>query len=709
MQADEPGYRAFISYSHADKALAMWLHRALEGYRIPAKLVGRETPVGIVPRRLIPIFKDREELAASGDLGDGLKAALAASHFLIVIASPAAARSKWVGEEVRNFKAIHGESRVLVAIASGEPYATAMAGREAEECFPPALRFRLTADGAVGAAPAEPLAADFRPHGDGKRLGKLKLVAGLTGLKLDDLVQREAQRRAQRLRWIAIGASVIALVMTALAIVAVRARAEAVRQRAEAEHQRAEADGLVEFMLTDLRKKLEPVGRLDALDVVGQRALAYYAGQQPGSLDADALGRRSRALHLVGEVRNLRGDSDGALTAFRQAEATTAELMARAPGDGQRVFDQAQSVFWVGLIAYQRGLTPEAERNFREYKRLADKLVTIDPNKADWQLEVGYAESNLGTLLIDKGQYAEAEQAFREYLRVDEAALARKPNDPAALIEVGQALSWLGRALGDQEKNDQAVATYQREIIFYREALARDPGNNTARQAMVVAQASIGWRQLSRGDVAAAHGAFLAASETGAAMLAIEPTNSKWRLMWIKPQLGLAETSLFAGNLTAAATALHTAQESLDRLKASDRKNVEWNVSMQAGLDHIGAGIAAANGATEEAYSLAMHGVALLAPIAKTNDEEYSYFVASMLLIAGDMAARLGRPDEAQAAWRRASAFIGGSDSSRSSLKLAARYAADHRLGQTAEARSIAALLDQRGFRHPIYIRERNR
>ena len=28
-------YRAFISYSHRDRAVTAWLHRALEGYRLP--------------------------------------------------------------------------------------------------------------------------------------------------------------------------------------------------------------------------------------------------------------------------------------------------------------------------------------------------------------------------------------------------------------------------------------------------------------------------------------------------------------------------------------------------------------------------------------------------------------------------------------------------------------------------------------------------
>ena len=45
--------------------------------------------------------------------------------------------------------------------------------------------------------PAEPIAADYRREGDGRRLAQLKLVAGLTGLKLNDLVRGENRRRMQ--------------------------------------------------------------------------------------------------------------------------------------------------------------------------------------------------------------------------------------------------------------------------------------------------------------------------------------------------------------------------------------------------------------------------------------------------------------------------------------------------------------------------------
>src|SRR5262249_141462 len=91
--ADARVYRAFISYSHRDKGAATRLHRALESYWIPSKLAGKTTAVGVVPRRLKPIFRDRDELPASADLGAQLNAALSSSMFLVVICSPASARS----------------------------------------------------------------------------------------------------------------------------------------------------------------------------------------------------------------------------------------------------------------------------------------------------------------------------------------------------------------------------------------------------------------------------------------------------------------------------------------------------------------------------------------------------------------------------------------------------------------------------------------
>ena len=94
-------FKAFISYSHRDRAWSAWLQRALEAYRIPKRLVGSDSEFGPVPRRLTPVFRDREDLPSASDLSAKVKESLEASEALIVICSPSAAGSTWVNEEVR--------------------------------------------------------------------------------------------------------------------------------------------------------------------------------------------------------------------------------------------------------------------------------------------------------------------------------------------------------------------------------------------------------------------------------------------------------------------------------------------------------------------------------------------------------------------------------------------------------------------------------
>src|SRR5690349_6613864 len=97
-----PRYSAFISYSSADAKFAAWLHRELESYRLPRRLAERG-----MPDRLKPLFHDTWELNAHHDLPQALREAIADSESLIVICSPAARRSDWVGREIELFRNLH--------------------------------------------------------------------------------------------------------------------------------------------------------------------------------------------------------------------------------------------------------------------------------------------------------------------------------------------------------------------------------------------------------------------------------------------------------------------------------------------------------------------------------------------------------------------------------------------------------------------------
>ena len=69
MNQEEYEYYAFISYSHADKKMALRLQGWLQQYRLPVSLL-KEKPM--LPKQLSPIFLDKSDLVAQGDLSDAL-------------------------------------------------------------------------------------------------------------------------------------------------------------------------------------------------------------------------------------------------------------------------------------------------------------------------------------------------------------------------------------------------------------------------------------------------------------------------------------------------------------------------------------------------------------------------------------------------------------------------------------------------------------
>lgn len=530
MDADQPAtarYWAFVSYSHRDATRGRRLHGRLERYVLPRRLVGRITPRGRTPRRLAPIFRDREEFPAAHDLSTEVRAALSVSNALIVICSPNAAASPWVAREIELFRSLHPDRPILAALIAGEP----------DAAFPAPLRDH-----------AEPLAADFRSAGDGERLALLKLVAGVAGVGLDELIQRDAQRRlrtvtavtalslsavlamglltafalsardeAQRQRGLALAALGEARTQRTLALnardeaqrqraSALQARDEARRQRsvaldarAEAEDQRLEAMAMVEFMLTDLGDKLKGSERLAVQSAVNQRALDYYASQR--RLPSAATAQLARLQTARGAIFEENGDLDAAMMKFAQSYRATTRLSAAAPSNAAYVFNHAQNEAYTSKLAFVRSDWKAAQAGYQRYNALAERLIALKPDNLDYRKEVGYAQGNLCSVAL------------------------RMRDTPAALDYCGRAL----RTMRDIE---------QRTIDLRRTA-ASDVANRHAWMADV--------RQ-RQGDLAGAVAEREAQEKILAALLADRPKDLDTRADWIALQQGLASLAYAAGD-----------------------------------------------------------------------------------------------------------------------------------------------------------------
>jgi tetratricopeptide (TPR) repeat protein len=688
-------YWAFLSYSHHDKAIAKRLQKQLETYRVPKRLVGRETPHGAVPARVSPVFRDRDELHAGSDLKASVQDALSRSRWLIVVCTPDSARSPWVNREIIEFKKLHGERRVLALIARGEPFASDMPGREAQECFPPALRRALTDEGKPEGEALEPIAADMRREGDGAHRAALKLLAGMLGVPFDELVRRDVQRRVRWLTALA-SASVVGVVVFAfLAVMAVQARNEA-------QYQRQQAEGLIEFMLGDLRKKLEPVGRLEVLDSVGEKALGYYSGQDAGKLDATALGHRSRAMHLIGEIRDLRGQPSEAQKAFEQAAQTTATLLEQAPADAGRLFDHAQSVFWVGYAAWKQGDGQTAMREFQEYLRLSQELSAKDPTNLDWRAEVAFAHANQGTVQLGMGQARLALVSLQAAEALLNELMQKRPE---LRFELAHNHGWQADAFALLGEHERALKQQQQKLALFRGARDADT-NLSVQRGVASAMNGIGLCELALGRLAEAE---QSARESVRLSQVLAEKDSK-NLFWLGDACAgrqlLAESLLAQGRIADFRQELSEASACVERLDAAGSTGFFQSTVARSRALTLSANLVADDAAltrftadAEVFLNLTTSRLALDIP----DRERLSVEVAKVALALGSLQSNAADSDAAGSSWRRAeSLLLPFADSSYSatlsSLALARLY-----LGDGPGAMALADRVRSSSYRHPDY------
>ncbi len=227
VRGSETGYDAFISYSHAvDGQLAPALQLGLQRFAKPW-----------YQRRALRVFRDEASLAADPGLWTAIRAALQQSNFFILLASPEAARSKWVAKEADFWCTHKSPSTLLIALTDGS-----IAWDETRSDFdwahsnavPETLRARV---------PEEPRWIDLRwvrQHEDVSlrhprfRESVAELAAPIHGRPKDDLVGDDVRqhRRTVRLARLAVGGLVFLFVVAALAaVLAVRQRDAVRRER----------------------------------------------------------------------------------------------------------------------------------------------------------------------------------------------------------------------------------------------------------------------------------------------------------------------------------------------------------------------------------------------------------------------------------------------------------------------------------------------
>jgi eukaryotic-like serine/threonine-protein kinase len=688
-------YRVFLSYSHVDTTWAHWLMRRLEGYRVPARFHGRAAPIGIVGPRIAPVFRDRDELPTTSDLGETIHAALRQSATLVVICSPAAGRSRWVQEEILAFKRLGGGARVFAFIVAGEPKAEGTN----EDCFSPALRAELGADGQLSTTPAEHVAADARPEGDGPDDAFVRLVAGLLGVGFDELRQREQHRRHRRLLWITAGSVAGMAVTLGLAAIAWRARNDALVARNDAQRRQEHGEELIAGMLNDMKAGLQKADKLDALDEAGARLIAYFQSLDPRDLTDNTLSQQAKALTQIGQMRVAQLRYADASAAFAAAYTRAAALVSRHPGDGDRLFDRAQAECWIGIMHRRRGDLVPAGEWLTRYRDTGVALTALNPANLTWQQEAVAGHHNLAVLDLDRGNLAAARAGFEGELVVMEQMAAASPQDHDLQFSEANVISYLGTAAERNGDYAEAVARFGDQIG--RVAALPKAELRTARSRQRLADAIA--LQCSVMAISGQRPAALTqrkqVREIFDELAARDPANREWQTASLNAHVKEAVLLHAEGDVTGATRLVRECLpliQTLARGEKSDRA-IAGLLAMAWRLEAQLRDAAGEAGAAETAAQAMTIGKSLVEQnrANETNLGDY----ASACVLAGVIAQRAGDADGARRHWQTALDAVGtrGRDTRHwRLLDPAARALA--LLGRIDECRANVELLDRFGY-----------
>lgn len=498
-------------------------------------------------------------------------------------------------------------------------------------------------------------------------------------------------------------AAIVLLMIAGVALQAVQSRRVS-RARDEAVARRVQAEGLIDFMLGDLWEKLEPVGRLEILDDVGDRAVAYFAEVEPSQFSDEEVGSRSKMLYNIGSVRMRQGNLAAATRAFEESLRLARELSARAPDDPERQFALGQSEFWVGSGFLRQARYDKAAEHFGAYRDISVALVTRDSTNNTWLQELGYSHTNLGVVEQSRDNAAAAAVEYRRAMEVKERVLAGAPDDRRLRYDLARAYYNLGTALitsGDLAGARRALDT---DLAIKRELLAFDANNAVWRNTYLNSLISSARVLSSTGEADSALVHLEELDRLLVSMRRVDPVNRDWRRSQAVGRARRAEILVERGAVERARPLVDSAIAAMETLVVADTRAADRNdlaiCRIVEGQLHLREGNARA------AQQSARAAIELLSD---TTESPSSRDLMRDRLLAGLVEARavqeLGPPELARARWvglaKMAAPHI---TAGQEPPVLAAAVEARLVLGDRAEADRLLPRLRATGYREAGFV-----
>ena len=616
-------YRAFLSYSHQDTAWAEWLRNRLEGFRIDKDLIGRETPVGPVPKTLRPIFRDREDFSGGHTLTDATVTALDASAALIVLCSTVSADRPAVNEEVRLFRSRHPDRPVIPVIIDGTCAGQFSAGVALRACRrrhhhrPPAspssapicakaptARTSASPRRSPASPASPPTTCTAAPSGSGGKQGRLRAAVAAVIVALAIVgggFYWQSHQQKQTLAEIAALVDKYSLVTPAQAAVpgAKQSLTEAITAIAEGaatdpRYARAlallkagkpdEAEPLLKAVAEDKEKRADKDAKdaaaayrnLASIAAVSDpgRAREYYA--QAARLDPSDID----GMFQNGWFQEQAGQLDAAQAAYARV------IAAAKPGTDDD--DLVWAKFGMGDIEQQRGDLGAALATYHEAETIVDRLAKSDPGNAEWQHDLSVSYEKVGDVQVAQGNLPAALTSYQASLAITDRLAKSDPGNAGWQRDLSVSYDKVGNVQVAQGNLPAALNSYQAGLAITDRLAKSDPGNAGWQRDLSVSYGRVGDVQVAQGNLPAALNSYQASLAIADRLAKSDPGNAGWQRDLSVSYNKVGDVQVAQGNLPAALNSYQASLAISDRLAKSDPGDGGWQHDLSVSYDNVG-------------------------------------------------------------------------------------------------------------------------
>jgi len=504
-------------------------------------------------------------------------------------------------------------AEVLSSLHAGPPLAIAAVAPSAPRELVAIVERAMARDPAARYPTARALADDLRRFQNGQLVGAHRY-------SLRQLIWRWARRHRTAIA-AATAAMVAAIAIGVFALTRIfEANQRAEDQRALAVKNQQGAEEILAFMLGDLRKKLYGVGRLDLMDAVANKVIAYYDAREAAATDED-LFLSAKARGAIAAVYSFRGDQRRAQAELEKERALLAPVVARRPDVLKYRLELALArISYIDLelergelvpgVAACRALAAELEpllaahpaddtilhlvarvgsdigwilehqgdidAAIAQHRHVLDLVTARKPSNEDNDHDQLKEHASLGNLSAHKSDYAAALTEYRLGLDISAAHVAADPTNARWIEDLAVSHKEVGVALAHQHDLAGALREHRASLALVQRLVELEPANISFRGTLEVAHEQIGIVLFEQHDVAGALEHYRASYDIAAELAAADPGN-------LDDQRGLSVALNKLGDVQLAthdrAAALDSYRHALairEKLIAKDPTNTEW-------------------------------------------------------------------------------------------------------------------------------------